>query len=124
MKFNRLSLLIAFALSSNLVFAHDSQEFQLLIAFDQTSLTTYAANIGGSIVYSFLDPVPFGGAIIINSLILPKDTVNVKHQNSYLVDKHGDTITSNDSIGTFRAQEFMLTDTISPNEVFGQVIIG
>jgi len=123
MKSNKLFLLVTLAIFGNLLTAHESKEFQLLIAFSQPTLTTVAANIGGSIVNTF-GSIPFGSTIIINSLIFPADTIDIKHQTSYLVDKHGNALSSGNSIGEFRAQGVMLTDTVVPGEVIEQLILG
>src|SRR5690606_7252864 len=52
---------------------------------------------------------PAGSYFLANALVFPKGTIS-KKQTSYLVDKHGHTLTEHKSIGTVQFYETMVED--------------
>src|SRR5436190_23739360 len=73
---------------------------------------SFFLNVGeGGIITDQAAPRPAGSSFLISGLIFPSGTMS-KNQSSFLVDKHGNPLTEENSLGRFQTFEKMLVDLI------------
>jgi hypothetical protein len=108
---NRLFLLaLVLIASSAALTAKKSKEFQVVFSLAPQAWSTYAANVGAFITNGFTDYTQFGSFYTMSALLLPKNTIDTKHQNSFLTDRYGNVITPASAIGTWTSQATRVVD--------------
>jgi hypothetical protein len=108
--FNKIILVIALGMSS-ITNIHASKLHEVQILVDTAApWFFYFMNIGSIMTNFFCPPRMAGAYYIANGLIYPGDTIDVKNQSSFLVDRHGTPLTPANSIGTFYDISFILTN--------------
>ena len=99
-------LFVLCLVSPFIVIAKKTKKLQLISNPSDPALF-FALNAGNGIQTNPGTPRPQGAYYVTNAFIFPGGTVS-KNQSSYLVDKHGNQLDFNDSLGTFYLKDTML----------------